>query len=73
VGVLLMGFEVLGFGELNSDKVLLLLEVSQVAECIEENFLDFLIELSLVHFGDTGLELFIQGGLDVYLIENFFC
>ncbi len=67
-----MGFEVFGFGELDANEILLLLGVRQVAKCIEEDFLDFLIELSLRNFGDTGLKLFIQGGLDIYLIKNFF-
>lgn len=67
-----MRLEVLGFGQTDTQQVLLLFGVGKIAERVQEKFLDFLVKIVFCKFADCRLELVIEGGLDVDFVEYFF-
>jgi hypothetical protein len=64
--------EVLGFGQSDTQQVLLLLGVGKITERVKDKFLDFLIKIVFCKFTDCRLELVIESGLDVDFVEYFF-
>lgn len=67
-----MRLEVFGFGQSDTQQVLLLLGVGKIAERVKEKFLDFLVKIVLCKFADCRLELVIECGFDVDFVEDFF-